>query len=121
MNEHDKQSVVERLRTYEAQIQGILDLVAKSPLSQQDKVRAQAQLKVLKERLNADYRRGSTVSGQAELNDVERAFFHPAVHEAASTIRVKWNSNPSSDWSSELYSALIDIRHALSGLESEKI
>lgn len=119
MNERERNDVVERLKAYQTEIRHIFDLVAKLPLSQQDRIRAQAELKSLKERLKEDYHRGSTVGGRAALNAVERAYFQPAIHEASTTIRVKWNSTPSPTWSSELYSALVGIEHALNELERQ--
>ena len=120
MSDDHVNDVIRRLTAYQTEIRSLLALVGKSPFSQQDKTRAQNQLKALKERLKKDYREGGTVSGEAALNDVERAYFHPAIQQAFATIKVKWNSNPSQAWSSELSSALIDIEHALAGLNRQK-
>lgn len=116
---NERQEVLDRLNAYEARIRDLLTLLDGIPLPREKVDEARTQMKAFKEKLDADYHRGSTVSGKATLNGVERAFFQPAIDGAATTIRVRWNSTPSKDWCSELYSALTDIKHFRRDLERQ--
>jgi hypothetical protein len=116
------QSVIQKLRQFETQLQQLMELLAnKSHLSPEEKIRAQEQMKIIKEGLKGEYKRGATASGQAEMNRYEKAYLHPAVHGASTQIRVRWNSDPiSSRWFSELYAAHVDISYYLHQLETSE-
>lgn len=118
MSTQEETAVIEQLRAHRDRLQKVADLVPERPsLTGAAKEQAQALMKSAKELLTEDYRRMATVSGQAALNAPERAFLYPAVHEASTKVRVKWNSNPSSQWSSDLYDAISDLDHFLHQLE----
>lgn len=117
MMDIEKPDVTMRLRDYRDRINGILKLVGgKTHLDREEKSRAQALMRDLKERLKEDSARS-----EAGLNDAERAFFRPAIKEASATINARWSSNPlGGDWSSELYDALGTVTHFLDQLEGAK-
>jgi hypothetical protein len=119
MSIQEATAVITQLRDHRDRLQKLADLVSDgSALTGPAKEQAQALMKAAKESLSEDYRRMATVSGQAGLNATERAFLYPAVHEASTKIRVKWNSKPSSAWASDLYDAISDLDHFLHQLES---
>jgi hypothetical protein len=114
----DKQIVAERLRAHRDRIATLMTLVENpSRLSASQKKEAQMQMKIVKEKLNADYASVATVRGQSRLTEAERAYFHPAVHEASTKLQVRWNSNPArSSWYADLYDARTDIEFFLNQL-----
>ena len=114
----EKKGAMDRLRAYEAQIVSILDLLGNNLCpSRHKKARAQDQMRKLKMDLEDDRRRCCTAESKPTTNAVETAFLHPALEEASSAIRVKWNSNPARGWYSELSEALRTIRYFLRELE----
>ena len=103
-----------RLERRRNKILVIMELIGeKRGLTGEDKDRAQALLKVLKGKLRADYRFGNTAKGRAQMTETELHFYHPAVHEALTRIRVKTNSVPDPQWVSQLYEALMNVDHYL--------
>jgi hypothetical protein len=118
MAEHERRSVIRRLKAYEKQFDDLLGLLENLPLQYEDKSRAQQMLKTLKDSLRNDYKAGDTIRGQERMTRAERQYFHPAVHEAYAEIRVRWNTVPNEQWRSELYGARINITHMLHELES---
>lgn len=119
MSTAEENAVIEQLRAHRDRLRAIMDLVGdRLPLPRDAKERAQSLMQAAKESLGADYKRMSTVSGEASLNPTEDAYLRPAVHEAFTHLRVKWNSNPSSEWHSDLYEAISDIEFFLHQLES---
>jgi len=117
----DKGIVAEKLRAHKDRISNLMTVVENPALlTAPQKARAQAQMKSIKEKLNADYALGATVGGQKRLSAAEKAYFHPAVHHASTAIRARWNSNPMrSNWYAELYEARIDIEFFLNQLVDE--
>jgi hypothetical protein len=114
----EKRGAIDRLRAYEAQIVSILDLLGNNLCpSRHKKARAQDQMWKLKMDLEDDRRRCCTAGSKPTTNAVETTYFYPAIEEAASAIRVKWNSNPARAWYSELSEALRTIRYFLRELE----
>ena len=114
-----EKAVINQLRIHRDRLRAVMDLVGEElPLSRDVKERAQTLMESAKESLRKDYERMSTVSGGAALNPTEDAYLRPAVHEAFSHLRVKWNSNPSSEWHSDLYEAIADIEFFLHQVES---
>lgn len=122
MSDVEREDVIQRLKKYRDQLQGLMDLIGdKRHLSLDEKSRAQAEMKALKESLNADYKYGSSARAQDEMNDCERAYFYPAVHQASTQFQARWNSDPiRSNWFSELYAARVDITYALHQLEARE-
>ena len=118
MTGDEKQSVIDRLKAYKKQFDDLLALVENLPLQRKDKTKAQEMLKTLKGSLKNDYKVGATVRGQQRMTQVERQYFHPAVHEAYAEIHVRWNTVPNGQWFSELYGARINIAHMLHQLEN---
>lgn len=110
--------VAETLRGFASRIDDILLLIQEPlRLSKESKVRAQELLRTLKEDMNSLHRSLDTVKARATMNAAEQAYLAPTIHEASATINVKWNSNPSHQWYSELYDALTTIRHSLHQLD----
>jgi len=121
MDTQEKQDVVKQLRAHLDRLQQASDALAGGfPLKGAAKEQAQALLKIAKHSLKDDYKRMSTRKAQTALNETERAYLYHTVHEASSRIQVKWNSNPSPRWSSDLYDARGDIEFYLRQLESER-
>ena len=118
MTVHERQTVIDRLKAYKGQFDELLDLLENLPLQREDKAKAQHMLKTLKSSLRNDYRAGATVVGEQQMIEVERQYFHPAIHEAYAGIHVRWNTVPKEQWRSELYGARISITHMLDQLES---
>jgi len=121
MTESERQEVLAKLGMYRDQLQGLMDLIAdKTHLGPEAKARAHEQMKALKEGLDADHKFGSSVKGRSEMNECERAYFYPAVHQASTQFQSRWNSDPiRSNWHSELYAAQVDINHLLRQLERQ--
>ncbi|MHB1785269.1 MAG: basic helix-loop-helix domain-containing protein [Acidimicrobiales bacterium] len=118
MGSAEENAVIDQLRAHRDRLRAVMDLVGdRLPLPKDAKERAQTLMQAAKESLRADYKRMSTVSGEAALNPTEDAYLRPAVHEAFTHLRVKWNSNPSSEWHSDLYEAVTDIEFFLHQLE----
>ena len=117
MTGNDKQNVIDRLKSYNKRFDDLLALLENLPLHGNDKTNAQQMLKTLKELLKSDYKDGDTNRGRQRMTEIEKHYFHPAVHEAYAAIRVRWNTIPTGQWFSELYSAQINITHMLHQLE----
>lgn len=119
MNETERRDVITRLTAYRDRLGVLMDLIGnKTHLAPDERVKAQEQMKSLKESLSEDYRYGSSAKGREEMNECERAYFYPAVHEAFTEVKSRWNSDPiRSNWFSELYAAQMDINHLLRQLE----
>lgn len=118
MSHQEELDVLDRLKRIRDEIDALIDLIDdKRRLFGSEKERAQMMLKELKGNLRAEYKRGDTVKGRAQMTEAERRFYHPAVHEAYIHISVRINSVPDQKWYSDLYDAQIDIEFYLSQLE----
>jgi hypothetical protein len=117
----DEQNVAKRLRAHRDRIDKLMSLISSaSCLLKPQKAEAQALMKSVKRNLRADYSSGATVRGHNRLTPAERAYFQPAVHEASTKLRARWNSNPiRSNWYSDLYDARTDIEFFLNQLSDE--
>ena len=111
----DALAVLEQLRSYSDRMTTIMDLIAdKHSVTREEKEHLQELLTSLKSDLSADAKRGSTIRGEAELNDIERAYLYPAVFQASADILVATNSHPiKSNWLSEMAGVKIHIDHFL--------
>lgn len=119
MLKSEENAVITQLRAHRDRLRVVMDVIGdRFPLAKDAKERAQTLMQSAKESLRTDYKRMSTVSGEAALNPTEDAYLRPAVHEAFAHLRVKWNSNPSSEWHSDLYEAMTDIEFFLHQLEA---
>lgn len=115
---HEEQEVAGTLRGFERRLEEILTLIDGPRIRvREEKARAQELLHTLKQDLNDLHRRLDTARGRAAMNAAERAYLAPTIHEASAAIRVRWNSNPSPQWFSELYDARTTISHTLHQLE----
>lgn len=120
MSESEMRICLAQLEALEAQIEAVATLFGdKQQLFGPEKHLAQEQLRVLKKMLDDEYRRTSTVRGQASLNPTAKAFYAPAVHEAKTEIRVKTSSKPDAQWIAELFEAAGTIRYYASGLREQ--
>jgi hypothetical protein len=121
MANDERQRVIERLRAYRRQIDAIIDLLGdKTHLRPDEKARAQQLLRHLKAKLEEDYKAGATARGEAQMTEIERCYFQPAILRAHANLQVKWNSNPiNSNWLSELYAVRMDIDQFLLPLEQQ--
>lgn len=112
----DKKACLKKLEAIKAELDALDELMGdKATLFGEEKTRAQEMLKKIKATLRAEYRR--TSSAKNKLNTVEEYHYSPTIHEADCAISVKYNSTPNAQWRSEIYDALIDIRHSISGLK----
>lgn len=117
----DRQDVIDRLTRYRDQIQVIMDQIDdKRSVTAMERSRLQGLYRALKADLNEEVKKGSTNRGRAELTDIERAFFQPAVDEASAHLHAPTNSHPiNSNWHSMLYEARMDIEFLLNQLTKE--
>ena len=112
----DKKACLKKLEAIKAELDALDELMGdKAILFGEEKSRAQEMLKKIKATLRAEYRR--TSSAKNKLNTAEEYHYGPTIHEVDCAIRVKYNSIPNAQWRSEIYDALIDIRHSISGLK----
>lgn len=108
---------VASLSSYAIEIKEILDLFNENGrVNREDVDEAQQRLSDLKSCLRRDHKSRATKKGELEMTEIERAFFHPAIHEAQVRIKVPTNSRPSRQWFDELYDAYSSIRYWLHGL-----
>ena len=119
--EANARAVITQLRAYSSRLDEIMNGIGdKRQLTPSEKTHLQNLLTSLKSDLNAEVKRGNTISDRKELNRFEEQYLHPAVCEASVAIRVKTNSHPiKSNWYSELYDAQIDIDFLLHQLEKQ--
>jgi hypothetical protein len=122
MSDRERDDVVKRLTEHRDRIQDLMVLIAnKTSLPLEVKTEARERMRALKEALKADHKQGALVKNAAEANRFERAYLYPAVHQASTVFRSRWNSDPiRSGWYSELYEARIDIEFPLRSLEEAK-
>jgi hypothetical protein len=102
-----RQGIAEKLQPFNDQMDALINLVSGAPLRGPEKEKAQRMLKELKDSLKEACRASK---------DFEHPFgrlYYSAVSQASATISVKTNSVPSPEWVSELYSAQVDITHAI--------
>lgn len=112
----EKKACLKKLEAIKTDLEALQDLMGDKPiLFGEDKRHAQEMLKEIKGTLRAEYRR--TSSGKSKLNPAEEYHYGPAIHETDCAIRVKHNSIPNAQWYTEIYDALINIRHSISGLK----
>ncbi len=117
MSKSEMRACAEKLESFRDEINILMNFIDdRCVVSGQDKTCAQEMLTKLKTRLNSEYRRISTIKGHDDLNDIEQAYYAPAVHQASASIRVKTNSTPGPSWVSDLYDARTDITHLLDQL-----
>lgn len=120
MDERDARACLDRLHGFIDEIDELRVIVdAGEVRSRAGREHAREKLRALKERLGAEHKRMSTVRGRAALNEVERAYYAPAVHEAHSHLMVKTSSIPDERWSFDLYEARFDLEHAAGDLRFE--
>ena len=114
----DRDACREDLICYVGMLNAIQQAVAgKRAFTQREKEEARAMMRDFKNTLNASICELQKRGGDGRLSPAEEAFLLPALLEARSRIRVRWNSNPGPKWVSELYSAGVDLQHMLSQLE----
>jgi hypothetical protein len=112
--------VIARLEAYNRRFGELLDmLTGRLPLTGDAKTLAQERLKVLKNDLGAEYKQMSTARGKAALNQVERSYYYPTIHQTFVEIYVAVNTVPDAKWHSVLYGARINITHTLHQLHRE--
>jgi len=91
-------------------IEALLTLVQSAPvLPGPAKAAAREMLRRLKDRLQDEHKRTSTVKGRARLNLVERNFYAPAVQEADTDLRIRIDSHPGEAWIGDFLSVRLDI------------
>jgi hypothetical protein len=117
VREAERRDVVEALQGLAARLRTLMDLIADPPLTRATRAEARAQFKAIKGALAAAYRRGATARGRVRMTADEKAFLHPAVHEAGCEIWARWNSDPvKSRWYGQLYAAHFEITYYLGQL-----
>lgn len=116
-----KEDCITHLQAYSDEIEQIFALFDdRSFIRKGQKEKAQELLTNLKEKFKNDYKSRDTKRGEAQMTQVESAFFFPAIHEAYTSIYVKTNSRPSPKWVFELYDAQSTIKYYLHQLQDKK-
>jgi predicted house-cleaning noncanonical NTP pyrophosphatase (MazG superfamily) len=98
MNETE---VLQKLDAIREEAEQIGKIVGNGRVTQAQVPYSQELFRELKKKLETEYKRMSTVKGEANLSDVEAYFYKPAIDDAwANTTigRVRWNSRPDSSW-----------------------
>lgn len=106
------------LQSYLEEIQELMGLVEdhkNMTVPMQDK--ASRQLSDLKSCLKTDFELRRTAKSEAQMTDVERAIFSPAVSQTYAFFGIKAGSKPSPEWFSQLYEAEGTISYALESLK----
>lgn len=117
MSESEMRACAEKLASIRDEINALINFIGdRHFVSGPDRTRAREMLTNLKRRLEGEYRRTSTIKGHASLNQIEKAYYAPAVHKASASFQVRTNSIPGATWISDLYSARIDITFPLDQL-----
>ncbi|MPS98595.1 MAG: hypothetical protein E2581_08855 [Pseudomonas sp.] len=105
-------AITERLRSYEARCDELLDLLGESP-DQSAVEKAKPLYASLKSDLKTDAKKAA--SSQEFPESATAAFFFPAVNGAALQLKPATNSHPViSNWFAAVYGARIDIADYLS-------
>ena len=111
MSESEMQACLEELQGFLNEIDALTTLIGDRQILQgAEKSEAQELLKGLKGGLKAENNRTSTVSGRAALNEVERDYYAPAVHEAFCELKMTTDSVPGTAWTDELKGAQLVLR-----------
>lgn len=114
----ERREVRDRLQKISAELDGLMKCVdGNRRVSPSEKLQAADRLVALKDRLEEEVKKMGTIAGREQLNPAERAFYDPAVRQAAVHLRIRRGSKPSPKWMSDLYNAHIDIAHMLDQLE----
>lgn len=118
-DEDQARMVIESLRSFQADIQEIMNpLGDKNSVSMDEKLTLQVLLTSLKERLKAASKTGTVDGSKRPLTPYEQAYFEPAVSSAIANCNIAVNSHPiKSNWFSCLYGMEMDITHLLYQLE----
>jgi hypothetical protein len=116
----EKRSCLERLDGFIREINDLMSLIGeRRVLLGEDREQAADMLTRLKSRLEGEYRRTSTKKGHESLNEVEQAYYAPAVHKASACLRIRVSSVPGARWIEDLYSAWIDLTFMASQLREQ--
>ena len=115
----DKRTAVTYLSAYVARMEDLMTILSRGrSMTQMDRQSASEMYRTLKDDIKEDYRQLSRKSGRGETSDTEEAILLPAVHGASTRLRPATNTNPlNSNWLDAVYSAKIDIDHALDQLK----
>jgi hypothetical protein len=84
--------------------------------SREGKQEARSRLAELKMRLRGEAHRTSTVRGRAQLTELERDCYAPAVQGACAAIRVTSGSLPGHSWCSDLGAAQLELARGVKEL-----
>lgn len=115
----DKDMCVNELENFDTQIQKILSLFDERGFLVPDASVSDAQekLKILKQNLENEYKKRSTVKGKKSMTETEKLYFLPAVHQTFAYLKIKTNSSPDEKWVMELKRAEQEIRYHLNALK----
>ena len=118
----EMRACLERLDSFIGEIRALMDFIADDEvLFGREREQARGMLRDLKERLKVEYRRTSTVRGRERMNDVERAYYAPAVHQAYVHLEVRSSSVPGSTWMHDLYESRFDLDYMASQLREQVV
>lgn len=93
--------VLRKLDEIRREVDDIVKLFENGFVPQGKVGQAQELFRLLKEKLQAEYKRMATASGQAALTDVESRFYKPAIDDAWANTEiggVRWNTRPDRRW-----------------------
>jgi len=98
---------LQKLSGIREQAERIIKLFENDHVQSQTVPKAQELFRSLKENLHAEYKRMSTVRGEAALSHLESSFYKPAIEDAWANTQIsgiRWNSRPNGRWLDELSS-----------------
>ena len=115
----DKDMCINELENFDTQIQKILSLFDERGFILPDAFvnDAQEKLKALKQNLENEYKKRSTVKGKKNMTEVEKQYFLPAIHQTFAYLTIRVNSNPDEKWVMELKRAEQEIKYYLNALK----
>ena len=91
----------DRLKPYADRLNELIGLIGEGQPPRSEWGLLREKLRELKQDLKNDYKQGSSVRGEAELTEIEKANFFPAIAGAlhkTGLSRLKWDSTPGQKW-----------------------
>jgi hypothetical protein len=80
---------------------------------------ATRKIKALKESIKAEYKRLKSEDRHHRLNDIEKHFYYPAIHESLGEVSaLRWDGIPNGRWHAKLYSSRTKIQYYVYALKN---
>lgn len=86
-------------------------------LSRGEQEEATARMNSLKDRLESEYKRTSSIRGDRSLNAAEAAFYQPTVHKIHVAFTIRRGSKPSPGWLDALYDVQSELTYVMDQIE----